>query len=106
MSKPTVFIYTPVDESGESHRQMEESSRKLRLGSAFWKNFAAEDLNIADALDDPVCAMMSVANRQNPVTRDVLMAAKNLRIISKYTIGVDDIDVEAATEYGQLFEHH
>ncbi|MDP6927474.1 MAG: hypothetical protein QGG84_10355 [Rhodospirillales bacterium] len=29
-----------------------------------------------------------------------------MRIISKYTIGVDDIDVEAATEYGQLFEHH
>ncbi len=41
-----------------------------------------------------------------PCHRDVLMAAKNLRIISKYTIGVDDIDVEAATEYGQLFEHH
>ncbi|MBO31919.1 MAG: hypothetical protein CMM74_02945 [Rhodospirillaceae bacterium] len=56
-------------------------------------------MNIAGALDDPVCALMSVANRQNPVTRDVLMAAKNLRIISKYTIGVDDIDVEAATEY-------
>ena len=64
--------YTPVDESGESHRQMEEASRKLRLGSALWKNFAAEDLNIAGALDDPVCAMMSVANRQNPVTATFL----------------------------------
>ena len=71
MTTSTVFIYTPVDENGESHRQMEEASRKLRLGSAFWKNFATEDLNIAGALDDPVCALMSVANRQNSVTRDV-----------------------------------
>jgi phosphoglycerate dehydrogenase-like enzyme len=48
---------------------------------------------------------MSVANRQKPVTREALMAAKNLRIISKYTIGVDDIDVEAATELGILVTH-
>ncbi len=105
MTKPTVFIYTPVDESGESHRRLEKAGCELKLGSAFWRNFAAEDINIADALDDSVCAMMSVANRQNPVTRDVLKAAKNLRIISKYTIGVDDIDVEAATELGVLVTH-
>jgi|TARA_Y100000031_G_scaffold145156_1_gene177405 phosphoglycerate dehydrogenase-like enzyme len=105
VNKPTVFIYTPVDESGESHRRLEEAGCVLKLGSGFWKDFAAEDRNIAEELDETIHALMSVANRRKPVTREALTAAENLRIISKYTIGVDDIDVEAATELGILVTH-
>ena len=105
MNKPKVLIYTPVDESGDSHRRLEDAGCVLKLGAGFWRDFATEDRNIAEQLDDTVCALMSVANRQKPVTREALMAAKNLRIISKYTIGVDDIDVEAATELGILVTH-
>ena len=105
MGGPTVFIYTPVDESGQSHRRLEEAGCELKIGSGFWKDFAAEDRNIAEELDDNIHALMSVANRRMPVTREALQAAKNLRIISKYTIGVDDIDVAAATELGILITH-
>ena len=105
MNKPKVLIYTPVDESGDSHRRLEDAGCVLKLGAGFWRDFAAEDRNIVEELDNTVCALMSVANRQKPVTREALMAAKNLRIISKYTIGVDDIDIEAATELGILVTH-
>ena len=105
MAKPKVYIYTPVDESGESHRQLEDAGCELKLGDAYWTNFAAESEDISEHLDDQTAALMSVANRNKPVTRDVLLAAKNLRIISKYTIGVDDIDVEAATDLGILVTH-
>ena len=105
MGGPTVFIYTPVDESGQSHRRLEEAGCELKIGSGFWKDFAAEDRNITEELDDNIHALMSVANRRMPVTREALQAAKNLRIISKYTIGVDDIDVAAATELGILITH-
>lgn len=105
MNKPTVFIYTPVDESGESHRQLEEAGCAIKLGAGFWKNFAAEDQDISKELDSSIHALMSVANRRKPVTREALHAAENLRIISKYTIGVDDIDVETATELGILVTH-
>ena len=105
MAKPKVYIYSPVDESGESHRQMEDAGCELKLGDAYWSNFAAETEDISEHLDDQTYALMSVANRNKPVTRDVLLAAKNLRIVSKYTIGVDDIDVEAATDLGILVTH-
>ena len=105
MAKPKVYIYTPVDESGDSHRQLEEAGCQLKLGEAYWSNFAAETENISEHLDHQTTALMSVANRNKPVTREVLLAAKNLRIISKYTIGVDDIDIEAATELGVLVTH-
>ena len=34
-----------------------------------------------------------------------MQASKNLRIVAKFTIGVDDVDVDAATEMGILVTH-
>ncbi len=36
------------------------------------------------------------------VTRDVLARAENLKVIARAGVGVDNIDIEAATEYGVL----
>ncbi|MGI6605354.1 MAG: hydroxyacid dehydrogenase [bacterium] len=38
--------------------------------------------------------------RTTPLTRDVLEAAPNLKVIGRHGVGVDNIDVEAATELG------
>ncbi len=38
--------------------------------------------------------------RQGDITREVLEASTNLRVIVKHGVGVDNIDVEAATELG------
>jgi len=43
--------------------------------------------------------------RQTPISRTILTASPNLRIVAKSTVGVDDIDVDAATELGILVTH-
>ncbi len=50
-------------------------------------------------------ALMGTSIRSTPITRRVLEAAKDLRIVAKYTIGHDDVDVDAATELGVIVTH-
>src|SRR5262245_16509702 len=40
-----------------------------------------------------------------PISRAIMQISGRLRIVAKYTIGVDDVDVEAATEMGILVCH-
>jgi phosphoglycerate dehydrogenase-like enzyme len=49
-------------------------------------------------------ALMGTSIRSSPITR-AIMASSDLRIVSKFTIGVDDVDVDAATELGVLVTH-
>lgn len=39
-------------------------------------------------------------NQYAPLTRDVLSQLKNVKVISRYGVGLDNVDVEAATDYG------
>jgi D-3-phosphoglycerate dehydrogenase / 2-oxoglutarate reductase len=39
------------------------------------------------------------------IDRDLLALSPRLRLVAKYTIGVDDVDVDAATELGVLVTH-
>jgi D-3-phosphoglycerate dehydrogenase len=43
--------------------------------------------------------------RSSPISRHILETSDRLRIVAKYTIGVDDMDVEAATDLGILVTH-
>jgi phosphoglycerate dehydrogenase-like enzyme len=105
MSKPQVYIFTPVDTSGASHKRLEKAGSELRLGEAGWMSLVEEGQNLFSKLDSQLAALMGVSVRRFPITREVMEAAPELRIIAKYTIGVDDVDVEAATEMGILVTH-
>jgi phosphoglycerate dehydrogenase-like enzyme len=52
-----------------------------------------------------VSALIGTSIRSSPITRRILKASDHLRIVAKYTIGVDDVDVDAATELGILVTH-
>lgn len=43
--------------------------------------------------------------RSSPISRAVIEASPDLRIVAKSTVGVDDIDVDACTENGILVTH-
>src|SRR3546814_17041155 len=50
--------------------------------------------------------MMGTSIRSSPITRKIMESAgPNLRIIAKYTVGVDDVDVDAATDLGIMVTH-
>jgi phosphoglycerate dehydrogenase-like enzyme len=50
-------------------------------------------------------AFSGTSIRSSPITGVIMDAAPDLRIIGKYTIGVDDVDVDAATARGILVTH-
>jgi phosphoglycerate dehydrogenase-like enzyme len=52
-----------------------------------------------------VHAFMGTSIRNVPISRAIMASSPELRVVAKYTIGVDDVDVEAATEMGILVCH-
>jgi phosphoglycerate dehydrogenase-like enzyme len=50
-------------------------------------------------------AMMGTSIRSTPITRRILEASQRLRVVAKYTVGVDDIDTDAATDLGIMVCH-
>src|SRR5438552_15493581 len=100
-----VFIFAPVDEARETHRRLEEEGCALVLGKASWDtpqgNSEAEMVVLAKDCD----ALMGTSIRNAPISRAIMGSSERLRIVAKYTIGTDDVDVEAATELGILVAH-
>jgi phosphoglycerate dehydrogenase-like enzyme len=105
MSAPRVFIFAPADESGETHQKLEGQGCELILGKASWDtpqgNNETEMAQAATGCD----ALMGTSIRSSPITEKIMRSSDRLRVVAKYTIGVDDIDVDAATDLGILVCH-
>ncbi len=105
MAKPKVHIYMPVDETGKSHKLMEDAGADVIAPDEGWMTKANASEKTIIKLEPGAVAGMGVAALSFQVTRETMAACPDLRIISKYTVGVDNVDVEAATEMGILVTH-
>lgn len=105
MAKAKVFVFAPADPTGESRRMLEEAGCELIAGKANWDtpqgDSELEIAKIAEGCD----ALMGTSIRSTPITQKIMRSSKNLRIVAKFTIGVDDVDVDGATELGILVTH-
>jgi phosphoglycerate dehydrogenase-like enzyme len=105
MSAAKVFIFAPADPTAETHQMLADQGCELILGEASWDtpygNNEAEMARMAEGCD----ALAGTSIRSSPITRSIMERSDKLRIVAKYTIGVDDVDVEAATELGILVTH-
>jgi phosphoglycerate dehydrogenase-like enzyme len=105
MSAAKVFIFAPADVSGETHKRLHAQDCELILGSASWDtpngNNETEMAGMANGCD----ALMGTSIRSSPISGTIMKSSDRLRIVAKYTIGVDDVDVDAATERGILVTH-
>ena len=103
MTTGKICIYLPVDETGESHRRLESAGCTVALGNASWATGVDRDtvLRLARGAD----ALMGSTIRGAPLDASFLDELPALRIISKYTIGVEDIDLDAASERGVIVTH-
>ena len=100
-----VFIFAPADETGESHRELEAAGCTLVLGDALWANPQGNSEDEMARMAQGASALTGTSIRSSPISRKILEASPDLRIVAKYTIGVDDVDVDAATELGILVTH-
>jgi len=105
MSTSKVFIFAPADTTGKTDQMLKNAGCEIIRGEASWRTPQGD--NEAD-----MCAMASNADaltgssiRSSPITSRIMDSAPELRIIAKCTIGVDDVDIEAATERGILVTH-
>ncbi|MDA0798393.1 MAG: NAD(P)-dependent oxidoreductase [Chloroflexi bacterium] len=106
MSDPKkVFIFAPADETGESHQLLETNGCELTLGDASWSTPQGNSEDQMAKMAEGAVALAGTSIRSSPITRKIMEAAPDLRIVAKYTIGVDDVDVDAATEMGILVTH-
>ncbi len=101
--KPRVCVYVPIDRSGESHRMIEAAGCEVVLGDTSWRSGIDRDalLELAQGAD----ALMGATIKGVPLNRTFLEQIPRLRIISKYSIGVEDVDLDDATEMGVLVTH-
>lgn len=106
MAKPKVFVFTPNDRDDVTHGQMEDAGCNVEVAASDWFNPELnQDPAVVWAPAKDAQALTGVMIRSNPITSSVLKSSPDLRIVAKYTIGVDDVDVDAATELGIMVTH-
>jgi D-3-phosphoglycerate dehydrogenase len=96
--RPTVFIYRPIDSSGESHAQLVAAGCEVIVGDG-------QPIGEQSSLPATIHALLGATHTGEPISREQLKLWPALRIVSKYTIGTDDVDVDAATDFGILVTH-
>jgi phosphoglycerate dehydrogenase-like enzyme len=97
--KPGVIVYRPIDISGASHQRLIDAGCRVAVADP------DEEIDLALGRLSPVQALIGSSLRGERLERSRISALSDLRIIAKYTIGVDDIDLDAATELGILVTH-
>src|SRR3979409_1564820 len=105
MSKPKVLIFAPREEPPETISALEGLGCEVVIGDRDWQlpRTSCEEA-VVEAARDAV-ALMGTSIRHTPITRRIMQASQRLRVVAKYTVGVDDIDTEAATELGVMVCH-
>jgi phosphoglycerate dehydrogenase-like enzyme len=99
LNGPDVLIYRPVDESGESHRRLADAGCRVLVTEAQMSRAELVERGRGAA------ALVGATFRGDTMDAAFLEAFPRLRIIAKYTIGVDDVDVDAATRLGIVVTH-
>jgi phosphoglycerate dehydrogenase-like enzyme len=105
MSKPKILIFAPREEPKDVIQSLEGAGFDLSYGQKAWQAPRGEHETDFVAAAREAVAMMGTSIRHTPVSRRVMESSQRLRIVAKYTVGVDDIDIEAATELGIMVCH-
>jgi phosphoglycerate dehydrogenase-like enzyme len=105
MADCKLLVFAPRDEPAALLKPIEDAGVTIEKGDPAWQwdQRDHEPAFIAAARDS--AAMMGSMVRCAPITRGVLESAQRLRVVAKYTVGVDDVDVDAATDLGILVCH-
>lgn len=105
MSKPKVLVFAPREEPPETIAALEGLGCEIVIGNRDWQLPRRSDEDaVVEAARDAV-ALMGTSIRHCPITRRIMQASQRLRVVAKYTVGVDDIDTDSATELGIMVCH-
>jgi phosphoglycerate dehydrogenase-like enzyme len=90
MSKPKIFVFAPREEPEDIRRQLETAGFHLSFGNKEWSTPGSDHEQAMAAGARDAVAMMGTSIRATPVSRRVMESSQRLRIVAKYSVGVDD----------------
>ncbi|MEM2464516.1 MAG: phosphoglycerate dehydrogenase [Candidatus Bathyarchaeia archaeon] len=99
-----VFVFAPYDFGwdkdavDECYNRLKNEGCELIFAGHLTVPTREELLELGKDTD----AFMGVQSKKERINEEIIKNAPNLRIIAKYTVGVDDVDLEAATKHGVL----
>jgi D-3-phosphoglycerate dehydrogenase / 2-oxoglutarate reductase len=99
---PKVFMFAPT---GNSHKFLEEQGCEVVLGKSEWHELGHDHEAEIAGMAVGAVAMGGTSMRASPISRKIVEASPDLRIIAKATVGVDEIDMDACNELGILVTH-
>lgn len=105
MTAPKIFVFSPNERASECHQKLEDAGCRVVLGSASWHTPHGDNEDEMCRLAEASAGLMGSSIRSSPITRRILESSDSLRIVAKYTVGIDDVDVDAATELGIMVTH-
>ncbi len=103
MAGPKVVVFAPGDE--ESYKRFEELGCEVVLGKASWADPRGNNTAELEQMARESDALIGTSIKGGRIDRSVMTASEHLRIVSKYTVGVDEIDTDVATELGIIVTH-
>ncbi|MBP1932172.1 hydroxyacid dehydrogenase [Ammoniphilus resinae] len=98
--KSKVLIMEPIDDMEDTHQMLKDAGYELILGPPVSRTAERFSESQLIELCQDVDAIMGMAREK--ITRKVIESSPRLRVICKYGIGVDNIDIQAASEHGVL----
>ena len=99
---PKVFAFAPM---GDSHKLLEEHGCEVVLGKPEWHVPGGQYEDEVAGYAAGAAALYGTSMRATPISRRILESSPDLRIVAKGTVGVDDIDLDAAEDLGILVTH-
>lgn len=108
MPKAKLLVFAPevAGQVSSYEKRLMELGCEIAYGNASWRDPRGNTESEIANMGRGAHAMMGTSIRSSPISRKVLEAAGDqLRIISKFTIGYEDVDVDAATEMGIIVTH-
>jgi phosphoglycerate dehydrogenase-like enzyme len=97
-----VFVFSPIDAAAESYQRLKDSGCEIKVAPQPWASPMApspEELVTGARATDVLLGSMIY---NTTISREVLRSSDQLRLVAKYSIGCEDIDIDAASEMGIL----
>ncbi|MGE1165150.1 hydroxyacid dehydrogenase [Peribacillus simplex] len=85
------LVYIPQDIEKEGKSYLVEKGYKIKVGTDLAQEVLMEEIKDCNAVLTRSAAI---------INKEVIQAAENLKVIAKYGVGLDNIDIEAASERG------
>ena len=100
MAGPKIVVFAPADE--ESLSLLENAGCRLTLGTAGWTSPQGNSEDELVTMADDADVLAGATIRSARISRRVMESSDCLRLVAKYSVGVDDVDIDAANELGIL----